>query len=170
MKQKKKWLIVAAAVLVAVAAGGGIAFAVLGGSGRTAAETMDEYIAALNNGAYDEMYELLDEESQKETDQETFTERNKNIYEGIEASNITVEITDEGSENRTSGQTTQHVARSTPSHRTSPSPRPILKVRSQKESISPTSRKKNADVQIHTEIAVHSVGGWLSALAVAWAF
>ena len=49
MKQKKKWLIVAAAVLVAVAAGGGIAFAVLGGSGRTAAETMDEYIAALNN-------------------------------------------------------------------------------------------------------------------------
>ena len=97
MKQKKKWLIVAAAVLVAVVAGGGIAFAVLGGSGRTAAETMDEYIAALNNGAYDEMYELLDEESQKETDQETFTERNKNIYEGIEASNITVEITDEGS-------------------------------------------------------------------------
>ena len=56
MKQKKKWLIVAAAVLVAAAAGGGIAFAVLGGSGRTAAETMDEYIAALNNGAYDEMY------------------------------------------------------------------------------------------------------------------
>lgn len=109
MKQKKKWLIVAAAVLVAVAAGGGIAFAVLGGSGRTAAETMDEYIAALNNGAYDEMYELLDEESQKETDQETFTERNKNIYEGIEASNITVEITDEGSENRTSEQTTQNL-------------------------------------------------------------
>ena len=109
MKQKKKWLIVAAAVLVAAAAGGGIAFAVLGGSGRTAAETMDEYIAALNNGAYDEMYELLDEESQKETDQETFTERNKNIYEGIEASNITVEITDEGSENRTSGQTTQNL-------------------------------------------------------------
>ncbi len=109
MKQKKKWLIVAAAVLVAVAAGGGIAFAVLGGSGRTAAETMDEYIAALNNGAYDEMYELLDEESQKETDQETFTERNKNIYEGIEASNITVEITDEGSENRTSGQTMQNL-------------------------------------------------------------
>ena len=109
MKQKKKWLIVAAAVLVAVAAGGGIAFAVLGGSGRTAAETMDEYITALNNGAYDEMYELLDEESQKETDQETFTERNKNIYEGIEASNITVEITDEGSENRTSEQTTQNL-------------------------------------------------------------
>ena len=109
MKQKKKWLIVAAAVLVAVVAGGGIAFAVLGGSGRTAAETMDEYIAALNNGAYDEMYELLDEESQKETDQETFTERNKNIYEGIEASNLTVEITDEGSENRTSGQTTQNL-------------------------------------------------------------
>ena len=70
---------------------------------------MDEYIAALNNGAYDEMYELLDEESQKETDQETFTERNKNIYEGIEASNLTVEITDEGSENRTSGQTTQNL-------------------------------------------------------------
>lgn len=109
MKQKKKWLIVAAAVLVAFAAGGGIAFAVLGGSGRTAAETMDEYIAALNNGAYDEMYELLDEESQKETDQETFTERNKNIYEGIEASNITVEIMDEGSENRTSRQTTQNL-------------------------------------------------------------
>lgn len=109
MKQKKKWLIVAAAVLVAVAAGGGIAFAVLGGSGRTAVETMDEYIAALNHGVYDEMYELLDEESQKETDQETFTERNKNIYEGIEASNITVEITDEGNENRTSGQTTQNL-------------------------------------------------------------
>ena len=109
MKGKRRWLPVLAAAVVIVAAGGGIAWALAGRNSRTAAETLEAYIEALNHGEYEAMYQMLDEESRKETDEETFTERNGNIYEGIEAENITVEILEEGKENKTSGRTTQRL-------------------------------------------------------------
>lgn len=43
-------------------------------------------------GKYKQMYELLDEQSKAYVDQETFIERNQNIYEGIEAADIKVSI------------------------------------------------------------------------------
>lgn len=109
MKGKRRWLPVLAAAVVIVAAGGGIAWVLAGRNSRTAAETLEAYIEALNHGEYEAMYQLLDGESRKETDEETFTERNGNIYEGIEAENITVEILEEGKENKTSGRTTQRL-------------------------------------------------------------
>lgn len=109
MKGKRRWLPVLAAAVVIVAAGGGIAWVLAGRNSRTAAETLEAYIEALNHGEYEAMYQLLDGESRKETDEETFTERNGNIYKGIEAENITVEILEEGKENKTSGRTTQRL-------------------------------------------------------------
>ena len=109
MKGKRRWLPVLAAAVVIVAVGGGIAWALAGRNSRTAAETLEAYIEALNHGEYEAMYQMLDGESRKETDEETFTERNGNIYEGIEAENITVEILEEGKENKTSGRTTQRL-------------------------------------------------------------
>lgn len=109
MKGKRRWLPVLAAAVVIVAAGGGIAWVLAGRNSRTAAETLEAYIEALNHGEYEAMYQMLDGESRKETDEETFTERNGNIYEGIEAENITVEILEEGKENKTSGRTTQRL-------------------------------------------------------------
>ena len=107
--KKRRWLVSLAALLVLAAAGGGIAWTLAGRGSRTAAETLEAYTEALNQREYGTMYRLLDEESRKETDEETFTERNGKIYEGIEAENITVEILSEGNENRTSGRTTQSV-------------------------------------------------------------
>lgn len=109
MKGKRRWLPVLAAAVVIVAAGGGIAWVLAGRNSRTAAETLEAYIEALNHGEYEAMYQLLDGESRKETDEETFIERNGNIYEGIEAENITVEILEGGKENKTSGRTTQRL-------------------------------------------------------------
>lgn len=107
--KKRRWLVSLAALLVLAAAGGGIAWTLAGRGSRTAAETLEAYTEALNQREYGTMYRLLDEESRRETDEETFTERNEKIYEGIEAENITVEILSEGNENRTSGRTTQSV-------------------------------------------------------------
>ena len=107
--KKRRWLVSLAALLVLAAAGGGIAWTLAGRGNRTAAETLEAYTEALNQREYGTMYRLLDEESRRETDEETFTERNGKIYEGIEAENITVEILSEGNENRTSGRTTQSV-------------------------------------------------------------
>ena len=107
--KKRRWLASLAALLVLAAAGGGIAWTLAGRGSRTAAETLEAYTEALNQREYGTMYRLLDEESRRETDEETFTERNGKIYEGIEAENITVEILSEGNENRTSGRTTQSV-------------------------------------------------------------
>ena len=107
--KKRRWLVSLAARLGLAAAGGGIAWTLAGRGSRTAAETLEAYTEALNQREYGTMYRLLDEESRRETDEETFTERNGKIYEGIEAENITVEILSEGNENRTSGRTTQSV-------------------------------------------------------------
>ncbi len=107
--KKRRWLVLLAALLVLAAAGGGIAWTLAGRGSRTAAETLEAYTEALNRREYGTMYRLLDEESRRETDEETFAERNGKIYEGIEAENITVEILSEGNENRTSGRTTQSV-------------------------------------------------------------
>lgn len=107
--KKRRWLVSLAALLVLAAAGGGIAWTLADRGSRTAAETLEAYTEALNQREYGTMYRLLDEESRRETDEETFTERNGKIYEGIEAENIMVEILSEGNENRTSGRTTQSV-------------------------------------------------------------
>ena len=90
--KKRRWLVSLAALLVLAAAGGGIAWTLAGRGSRTDAETLEAYTEALNQREYGTMYRLLDEESRRETDEETFTERNGKIYEGIEAEYITVEI------------------------------------------------------------------------------
>lgn len=48
------------------------------------------YMTYLTNGEYENMYELLDENSKKNTSIDVFVSRNKNIYTGIEAKNIQI--------------------------------------------------------------------------------
>ena len=55
-------------------------------------EVLNEYISKLNDGKYDEIYNLLDEESKQKISSEDFTKRNSKIYEGIDASNIQINI------------------------------------------------------------------------------
>ncbi len=54
-----------------------------------------KYVESLNRRDYAAMYGMLSEQSRINISQEDFTARNKNIYEGLEASEIKVQITGE---------------------------------------------------------------------------
>ena len=57
---------------------------------NTPEDVLKQYVAYINEQKYDEMYELLSNESKNTTSKETFLSRNQNIYEGIEAKNVSV--------------------------------------------------------------------------------
>ena len=88
---KKYWIIGGIVAVVAVIAV--VLFFLLSGNNDEA--TLKNYYSLISEKKYDEMYECLSEESQKKYDKETFTTRNQNIYEGIEASQLSVELLDE---------------------------------------------------------------------------
>ena len=52
-----------------------------------------KYISCINEKKYDEMYNMITENSKSQISQEDFVSRNKNIYEGIDMANLKVEIT-----------------------------------------------------------------------------
>ncbi|MDR5586171.1 penicillin-binding transpeptidase domain-containing protein [Clostridium aquiflavi] len=54
---------------------------------------VQEYFQLLNEKKYDLMYDKLSDESKNEISKDEFIERNKNIYEGIGAKNITIDST-----------------------------------------------------------------------------
>lgn len=61
----------------------------------------NQYISYLQNGEYEQMYQLLTDETKANYSQDVFVSRNKNIYNGIEAENIKVEnleVTEETSD------------------------------------------------------------------------
>lgn len=59
----------------------------------TPEEIWKTYIANINDGKYEENYNMLTEASKEEISKEKYIERNQNIYEGIGMSNMQVEIT-----------------------------------------------------------------------------
>ena len=64
-------------------------------------DTLTTYISLLNDHKYEEMYNLLSENSKSQITQEKFVTRNKNIYEGIDACNIKIEIKETNKEDNT---------------------------------------------------------------------
>ena len=52
-----------------------------------------QYVSCINDQKYEEMYEMLTEESKAQISQEDFITRNKNIYEGIDMTDMKIEIT-----------------------------------------------------------------------------
>lgn len=70
-------------------------------SSKQAEEAWQSYADLINNKDYAAMYNMLTDESKKKITEEDFTKRNKNIYEGIGASDIKVEITNNESESGT---------------------------------------------------------------------
>lgn len=91
-RNRKKYIaiggLVAIIVIVAV-----VLFFLL--SGNNNESTLKNFYAQISEKKYEDMYNSLSSESQKSYDQQTFVERNQNIYEGIEASNFQIEVTDE---------------------------------------------------------------------------
>lgn len=83
----------------ALTLGLGLSLGLLAGCGKKTVqpeELLTEYIDLLNQGDYVDMYDFLTEEAQETTDKETYVNRYKNIYGGIEASDVRIDIADEG--------------------------------------------------------------------------
>jgi len=55
-------------------------------------DTLKKYMSHILNKNYEEMYEMLSNDSKQLTPKETYISRNKNIYEGIEISNLEINI------------------------------------------------------------------------------
>lgn len=57
-------------------------------------ELVNQYFSCINEQKYDDMYEMISEESKQNISKEDFIRRNKNIYEGIDTSNLKIDIFD----------------------------------------------------------------------------
>ena len=55
-------------------------------------EILNQYIDLLNEKKYEEMYGYITKQSKEKINQEDFIKRNKNVYEGIDAYDIKIEI------------------------------------------------------------------------------
>lgn len=96
------WVILA---LVLAAAAGITAYLFIQSRKKAALPAPDElftqYTAYLSGGSYENMYDMLDEQSRMEITREDFVTRHKNIFGGIEASNIQAAVT--GTEEKEEG-------------------------------------------------------------------
>ena len=90
MKKNLK-IYVAIGMLVLVILIGGAIFIVTKNSNKPN-ETLTKYFELLNERNYEGMYEMTSSESQEKISKEDFIKRNKNIYEGIEAKDIKIDI------------------------------------------------------------------------------
>ena len=61
-------------------------------------DTLNAYISLINEQKYEEIYNMISNESKGQISKEDFITRNKNIYEGIDAVNINIEITETAKE------------------------------------------------------------------------
>ena len=93
MYQKSKKVVIIIAVLVILLLIGAVGFFMWYNSTKVNPEdTLVAYIDALKAKDYETMYSKISEESKNTTTKEDFIARNKNIYEGIEASNLSISI------------------------------------------------------------------------------
>lgn len=84
--------IIAVVVLVLVIAGSILLYT----NNKTKSNPEDiwnQYIAYINEQKYDEMYDMLTEDSKAQISKDDFVSRNKNIYDGIDMTDMKVEIT-----------------------------------------------------------------------------
>ncbi|MEY8353212.1 penicillin-binding transpeptidase domain-containing protein [Lachnospiraceae bacterium 54-53] len=97
-RRKRKFLFTAAVTLVILLAGlaGAALFFLIqgmtGASGKQPDVLFQKYVDSLSKGDYKAMYDMLDEQSRLNISEDEFMTRHKNIYEGIGASDIKVQI------------------------------------------------------------------------------
>ncbi len=81
------------AIIIVALAGVGVAVYILNQNKTNPEKIWKSYISKINEQKYEEMYQMLSETSKQQISQEDFITRNKNIYEGIEMSDMEVQIT-----------------------------------------------------------------------------
>ena len=85
------WIIVVVAIVLAIA--GGIILYTNNKTKSNPEDIWNQYIAYINDQKYDEMYNMLTDDSKAQISKDDFVSRNKNIYDGIDMTDIKVEIT-----------------------------------------------------------------------------
>ena len=83
--------IVVAIVLIVIV--GGIVVFVQNKNKSKPEDIWQKYISCINDRNYEEMYNMITEESKQTISQEDFISRNKNIYEGIDMTDMKIETT-----------------------------------------------------------------------------
>ena len=98
MKKKTvMWIIIAIVVIATII--GTIATVVITKKSNKPEEIWQQYIACINEQKYEEMYELLTEESKAKISKEDFITRNRNIYDGIDMTDMQIKISSVEEEN-----------------------------------------------------------------------
>ena len=87
---KKKIIIVIVLVCLAILAVGG--FLIYSSKTTKPENILNKYISKINEAKYNEMYEMISDRSKGQITEEDFVKRNKNIYEGIDMSNLKIDI------------------------------------------------------------------------------
>ncbi|BCZ46373.1 penicillin-binding protein 2 [Clostridium gelidum] len=90
-KNKNKYMFIGVGVVVVPLIICGIALFMYNKSHKPEYK-LTEYVNLINSKDYEKMYELTDSETKKTISKDDFIARNKNIYEGIGSSAITVEV------------------------------------------------------------------------------
>lgn len=103
-KSKKIAVIFIVIFIIVLIIGAGIAWYIIANMDKNKPEeVLTQYIDYLSNKDYEGMYTLLSDSTKNRVDKDTYLARNKNIYEGIEATNISINNIniDEGTKNIT---------------------------------------------------------------------
>ena len=88
MKNKKVIIIALVAIIIICAIVGIIVY--INSTKSKPEDTLNTYISLINEQKYEEMYNMISNESKGQISQEDFVKRNKNIYAGIDAVNINI--------------------------------------------------------------------------------
>ena len=91
-------IVVTIIVIVLAVAGGVIAYRMTRDTSKPE-DVLIKYVGYVNEQNYEEMYKLLTNDSKEQISQEDFISRNKNIYEGIDMTDMKIEITNVTEEN-----------------------------------------------------------------------
>ena len=87
---KKIIIIISVIVCLSILAVGG--FYIYSSNTTKPEDVLNEYISKINEAKYNEMYEMISDRSKGQITEEDFVKRNKNIYEGIDMSNLKIDI------------------------------------------------------------------------------
>lgn len=91
-------IVVTIIVIVFAVAGGVIAYRMTRDTSKPE-NVLIKYVGYVNEQNYEEMYKLLTNDSKEQISKEDFITRNKNIYEGIDMTDMKIEITNVTEEN-----------------------------------------------------------------------
>ena len=101
MKNKKIIIIVISIILIlAISVGIGITIYFNNKPKNKPEDVLQTFASYINDKKYEDMYSLLSSKSKANISEEDFIKRNKNIYEGIEADNFSVDIQSIENENK----------------------------------------------------------------------